>query len=131
MTMMSLGMFAFSIDTLSFHELQRRRTWRYATNARVGAVDAVQFVGKEADKVSLSGSAPTELMDGEASLATLIAMADDRQPYTLVDGTGTVHGAFVITGIDDRGTHFHPNGKPRMIDFGVDLLEVDWNRSAP
>lgn len=130
MTMMSLGMFAFSIDTLSFHELQRRRTWRYATNGRVGAVDAVQFVGKEADKVTLSGSAPTELMDGEESLATLIDMADDRQPYPLVDGTGAVHGAFVITAIDERKTHFHANGKPRMIDFGIDLIEVDWRPAA-
>ena len=31
--LMSLGQFIFQTDTLSFHEIQRQRTWTYAENA--------------------------------------------------------------------------------------------------
>jgi hypothetical protein len=125
MTMMSLGMFAFSLPTLAFQELQRRQSWRHAPSPRVGARDALQFVGPDNMAVSLSGSAPAELMDGMVSLDTLRDMASSGEAWSLVDGSGTVYGAFVITQIDERQTHFLPDGTPRMIDFGIDLLEVD------
>ena len=35
------------------------------------------------------------------------------------------NGAYVITGVDDRGTRFLPNGTPRQIDFAIDLLRID------
>jgi phage protein U len=125
MTMMSLGMFAFSLPTLAFQELQRRQSWRHARSARVGARDAVQFVGPDSATISLNGSAPAELMEGRASLDRLREMANGGEAWPLVDGAGTVYGAFVITAIDERQTHFLPDGTPRMIDFGIDLLEVD------
>lgn len=121
--MMSLGMFVFSLPTLAYQELQRKRGWRFAANQRVGAKDAIQFVGADLETISLSGAAPAELMQGRASLDTLVGMAKDGEAWPLVDGSGVVFGNFVITGIDERQTHFLPDGTPRMIDFGIDLLE--------
>lgn len=123
-TMMSLGMFVFSLPTLAYQELQRRSSWRHASNARVGAKDAVQFVGPGSDTIALSGSAPAELMDGRTSLDRLREMAKDGEAWPLVDGRGTVYGSFVIERIDERMTSFLPDGTPRIIDFGIDLLEV-------
>ncbi len=121
--MMSLGMFVFSLPTLAYQELQRKRGWRFASNQRVGAKDAIQFVGADLETISLSGSAPAELMQGRASLDTLIEMAKDGEAWPLVDGTGLVFGNFVITAIDERHSRFFPDGTPRLIDFGIDLLE--------
>jgi phage protein U len=125
MNLVSLGMFVFSLPTLAHDELQRRCDYRHARNARVGARDAVQFLGPGDDTVSLSGSAYAELSQGAASLDELRDMAATGEHWRLVDGSGRVFGSFVITGIDERQKHFFPDGTPRRIDFAIDLLLVD------
>lgn len=124
-TMMCLGMFVFEMGTLPYQELQRRTSWRFGRNERFGAKDAVQFVGPDLMRISLSGSVPLELAQGRPSLDKLREMARDGEAWPLVDGSGAVYGSFVITAIDDRGTHFLADGTPRLVDFGIDLLEVD------
>ena len=123
--LLSLGMFAFTLSTLAHDELQRRTSWRHASNPRIGARDALQFTGPGEDTVSISGTAVAELQDGRASLDQLRAMAATGNPWPLVDGLGTVFGQFVITALDERQKHFMPDGTPRRIDFGLDLLCVD------
>lgn len=123
--MMALGMYVFSLPTLAYQELQRRAEWRHARSARVGARDAAQFVGPGEETVSLAGQAVAELQDGRAEIDTIRDMAGTGKAWPLVDGTGRVHGAFVITGIDDRHRTFFPDGEPRQIDFAIDLLRVD------
>lgn len=122
---LSLGMFAFSVPTLAYDELQRRADWQHARAPRVGARDASQYVGPGDDKVSLNGTAFAELSDGEASLDELRTMADSGDAWPLVDGTGRVYGAFVIVGIDQRKKFFLPDGTARQIDFGIDLMLVE------
>jgi uncharacterized protein len=129
-TLMSLGMFAFSLPTLAHDELQRRTDWRHARNARVGARDAVQFVGPGEEQITLTGTAVAELQDGRASLDALRDMADQGDTWSLVDGRGRVFGAFVITAIDERHSLIGPDGTPLKIDFAIDLLRVDDGRPA-
>ncbi|HEX8583045.1 MAG TPA: phage tail protein [Allosphingosinicella sp.] len=123
--LMSLGMFLFSIPTLAHDELQRKMDWRHARTNRFGAADATQFVGPGDETVSVSGSAFAELSKGAASLDQLREMASNGEAWPLVDGTGQVFGAYVITAIDERRSYFFPDGTPRKIDFGIDLLAVD------
>jgi uncharacterized protein len=122
--LLSLGMFVFAIDTLAYDEFQRKRAWRFASNGRVGAKDAIQFTGADLETISLSGSAHIDLAQGRVSLDKLIEMASEGDDWPLVDGLGNVLGNFVITAIDERHRHFLPNGQPRQIDFGIDLLEA-------
>lgn len=130
MNMMALGMFVFSLPTLAYQEQQRKSGWRHARNGRVGAIDATQFLGRENDKISLSGAAYAELMAGRASLDQLRGMAAEGKAWPLVDGTGRVHGAFVITDIDEGLKEFFPDGTPRKIDFSIELLEVAQDTSV-
>ncbi len=123
--MMALGTFVFSLPTLAYQDLQRRSGWRHARSGRVGAIDAVQFTGRDNDTISLGGEAPAELMAGAVSLDQLRDMARDGAAWSLIDGTGRVYGAFVITGLDERQKHFFADGTPRLIEFGIELLEVD------
>ena len=125
MILMSLGMFPFHMPTLAHDELQRRTDWRHARNGRVGARDAVQFVGPGEETISLSGSAYAELSLGRASLDELREMANAGETWPLVDGGGLVFGTFVITGIDERHKFLLEDGTPRRIDFVLDLLRVD------
>ncbi|TCP99872.1 hypothetical protein C8J46_10210 [Sphingomonas sp. PP-F2F-A104-K0414] len=124
MNMMALGMFVFSLPTLAYQEMQRKSAWRHARSGRIGAIDATQFVGRENDTISLSGTAFAELMAGRASLDDLRDMAAKGEAWSLIDGTGRVYGAFVITGINEGMKEIFADGTPRKIDFTVDLLEI-------
>jgi uncharacterized protein len=121
----SLGLFAFSIDTIAFDELQRRASWRHSTSPRVGARDASQFVGIGEETISLPGTVYREIADGEVSIDALRDMAASGDPWALVDGSGRVYGAFVITTIDERRKTFIAGGVPLRIDFAIELLRVD------
>lgn len=128
--LVALGMFTFGISTLAFDELARRASWRHATSPRIGARDAVQFTGPGEETIAIPGSVYHEIADGDVSLDELRRMASTGDAWSLVDGMGYVYGAFVITGIDDRRKAFFPNGKPRQIDFSIDLLRVDQEPQA-
>lgn len=123
--LLALGLFAFSIDTLAFDEIARRADWRHVTSTRIGARDATQFTGPGVETISLPGSVYLEIADGRVSIDELRRMADTGDAWSLVDGRGYIYGSYVITGIDDCGKAFFPDGTPRQIDFAIDLLRVD------
>jgi phage protein U len=123
--LMSLGLFPFSLPTLAHDDLSRRTAWRHATAPRIGARDAVQYVGPGEETVSIGGTAHAELTDGRACLDQLRDMAATGQAWPLVDGAGTVFGAFVIQTLDEKHKALFPDGTPRAIEFSLELLRVD------
>ena len=123
--LMSLGLFPFSLPTLAHDDLSRRTAWRHATAPRIGARDATQFVGPGEESVSIGGTAHAELTDGRACLDQLREMGATGQAWPLVDGAGTVFGAFVIQTLDEKHKALFPDGTPRAIEFSLELLRVD------
>jgi phage protein U len=123
--LLAIGLFPFAIATIVHDDLQRRASWIHATSQRVGARDATQFVGVGAETLSIRGTAYAELSDGRASLDELRQMAGTGNAWSVVDGAGQVYGAFVIQGIDEGLKEFGPDGRPRKIEFSIDLLRVD------
>lgn len=122
---MSFGMFAFSIPTLLYDQLQIKTDYRYGRTGRVGARDATQFIGPGDQTISLSGSVYDEISDGVASLDKLHAMATLGEAQPLLCSNGRVYGNFVITGVDEQHRVFATDGTPIAIDFGIDFLRVD------
>lgn len=123
--MMALGTFVFSLPDLAYQQLQRSAAWRHASSERVGARAARQYLGPGEETIELSGLIAPELTGSPASLDTLREMAAEGRPLTLVDGTGVVHGAFVITGLQETRTLFFPDGAARKIEFSLSLMRVD------
>lgn len=123
--LLAIGLFPFAIATIVHDDLQRRASWTHATSSRIGARDATQFAGVGPETLSIRGTAYAELSDGRASLDELRAMADTGNAWSVVDGAGQVYGAFVIQGIDEGLKELGPDGRPRKIDFNIDLLRVD------
>lgn len=123
--LMALGMFVFSVPTLAFDDLSRKTSYRHASTPRIGARDATQYTGVGEETVSIGGSAFAELADGEASIAQLRAMAEPGAAWSLVDGTGTVWGSYVLLTVDEKRRAFWPDGTPRQIDFAIELLRVE------
>jgi len=124
--MMSLGQFVFSLSTLAYQELQRRTSWKHASTSRVGGRNARQFTGQGDDTITLTGwFAPDQGIGKLASLTELRTMADEGDAYALVDGTGTVYGAFVIEGLDEGQSLHQKDGTPRRVEFTLNLTRVD------
>lgn len=122
--MMSLGQFVFSLATGAYQQLQRATQYRQAATSRVGELAAVQFVGPGDDTITLDGLLLPGLSGKLDTLDTLRSMAAEGAAWVLVDGTGTVHGAFVITQISETQTLFFADGTPRRIAFTINLRHV-------
>ncbi|KVE64666.1 oxidoreductase [Burkholderia vietnamiensis] len=123
--MMALGLFVFSLSTLPYQELKRRRGWRFASNNRVGRKPARQYVGEDDETISLSGVLLPELTGGDMSLAVIEAMAGQHTAWPLIEGTGHIYGMFTIDNIDTTRTLFFDNGTARRIEFSIALTRND------
>ena len=128
--LMALGMFVFGLPTLAYQDLQRQTTWRHPSNSRVGSRPARQFVGPGDDTITLSGVLVPELMGRASSLDELRAMADTGAAWALASGAGEIMGAFVIESINTTGTVMMDDGRPRRIEFQLQLARVDDQRSG-
>ncbi|MDE1528188.1 phage tail protein [Pseudomonas carnis] len=126
--MLSLGMFVFSLSTLAYQELQRQTNWRHATNSRVGAPPALQFVGRGDDTITLPGIILPELAGSVLSLDALRLMANTGKAWPMVEGTGRIYGLWVIESLSETKTVFFRDGTPRRIEFTLTLKRTDDDR---
>lgn len=124
---MSLGLFAFSNDDLSYAQLQRRTSWRHPTNDRVGARAAGQYAGPGDDIVTMSGVLAPGVIGRAGALDDLRELADQGEAWPLVDGAGYVYGVFVITDLDETQRAIFADGVPRVSDFTLTLKRMDDN----
>jgi uncharacterized protein len=123
--MLALGLFVFELRTLPYQEMQRSMSWRHAEQSRVGERPALQFTGPDADTITLTGTLHSELTGGRLSLDMLETMADQGEPLPLVEGSGWIHGMFVVESLQTTRTLFFQDGAARRIDFNIGLKRAD------
>lgn len=123
--LMALGQFVFALPTLAYHELARSTEWRHPGNSRVGAREALQFIGPGEDTITLTGTLVPEIAGTLDSLQQIRDMADAGDAYALVDGTGRVMGAWVITSLAETGSAFVDGGPARKTDFSISLKHAE------
>ena len=123
--MMALGLYVFMLSTVPYQSLQVQRNWRHATNSRIGKRPAAQFLGPDSDSLTLSGVLLPELTGGRLSLLALEQMAELGRAWSLVEGTGTIYGMFVIESLSQTRTEFFSDGTARRIEFTLTLRRVD------
>lgn len=126
--MLTLGLFVFQLDTLPYQEFQRQISWRHTSTSRVGTTPASQFLGRDADKITLSGTLLPEVTGGTVSLGLLEAMADQGLAWPLIEGTGMLYGLFVVEGLNTTRSVFFKDGAARKIEFQLTLKRVDESR---
>lgn len=124
LSMLSLGMFQFGIETLAYQEFVRLSEYRHAATERLGARPAFQFLGPGAETVSLPGVLIPELTGTTTTLNELREMAEPGDAYPMVASDGRVMGQFIIQKVDERQSIFLPGGVPRRVEFAIDLMRV-------
>lgn len=126
---LSLGQFVFSVDTLTFNELQRSRSWSFANNDIAQGRPQYQFTGTGEEAISIPFLIYQEHGFGNRqSVDDLAEMADTGAGYVLIDGSGYIYGVFAIDSIDDNRSFLTINGVPRKVDGTLKLTRVDDNR---
>lgn len=126
---LSLGQFIFSVDTLTFNELQRSRSWSFANNDIAQGRPQYQFTGTGEETISIPFLIYQEHGFGNRqSVDDLAEMADTGAGYVLIDGSGYIYGVFAIDSIDDNRSFLTINGVPRKVDGTLKLTRVDDNR---
>ena len=123
--MLAIGMFVFSLSTLVYQELQRQTDWRHASNNRVGAAPARQFVGRGDDAITLPGLLFPELAGTPFSLEALRLMANTGKAWPMIEGSGRIYGLWVIESLSETKTVFFRDGTPRRIEFTLSLKRID------
>jgi phage protein U len=126
--MLALGMFVFSLSTAAYQELQRQTEWRHASNNRIGAPPARQFVGRGDDAITLPGIILPELAGTALSLDALRLMANTGKAWPMVEGSGRIYGLWIIESLSETKTIFFRDGTPRRIEFTLSLKRIDDDR---
>lgn len=119
--MMTLGGFQFGISTAAYQELTRTTEYRWPSQDRFLQDPALQFVGPGADTITLQGVVFPEWNGGTGQLDALRALAAGGTPLTLIGGTGTVMGDWVVERVEEKGTVFAAQGVARKQEFTLGL----------
>lgn len=127
--LLALGQFVFNVDTLTYSEIQRSRSWSYASNSIAQGRDQHQFTGAGEDTVTI----PFLIYQSHGfgtrqSIDDLSEMADSGSGYVLIDGSGYLYGVFAITSIDETRSYITNRGVARKIDGTMKLIRVDDDR---
>lgn len=123
--LMVLGLFVFERRTLPYQSMIFTKDYRWASSARIGKPKAWQYLGEGETSFSLSGLLYPELTGGRLSLKAVELMANEGRAWPLIDGTGIIHGMFVIEKVTHTHSDFYSDGTARKIEFTLSLKRVD------
>lgn len=121
LVMMALGLFRFGVNRAAYQTWTRSAAYRWETLARAGRAPALQYLGPDAEEVSLEGVIFPHFKGGLRQVELMRAAAGLGQPFMLVDGLGWVWDRWVITSVTEKKSVFLADGAPRQIDFSMSL----------
>ncbi|MGR3199467.1 MAG: phage tail protein [Paracoccus sp. (in: a-proteobacteria)] len=121
LVMMALGAFRFGVNRASYQIFTRKAGWRWEQIDRAGRAPALQYLGPDADEITLEGVIYPHFRGGLRQVELMRAVAGTGQPMILVDGLGWVWERWAITGIEETRSVFMADGAPRKIEFSIDL----------
>lgn len=125
MQMMSLGTFVFATDTVTYQAISRKRDWNFTEKGRFAAREAIQFTSIGADTIILSGVIYTGKFGHLSAIEDLAKLADSGEQHPLIDSSGVKIGEFIIKSLGDDGSYLLDNGKPRKVDFTIEIKRVE------
>lgn len=121
--MLALGDYRFGINTAAHKTLQRSSQYRWKGQERTGRKPALQYLGPDADRISLDGEILPHFRGGLGQIHAMREQAGKGQPLILTDSDGSVWGKWCILSIEETWSDLTQEGKPRRIGFSLSLQE--------
>jgi phage protein U len=119
--MMGLGPFRFEIGTAAYQTLERSDEYRWVAQDRIGRQPAMQNLGPGLTTFNLSGIIYPHFRGGLGQLDRMREVAGRGTPQMMASGLGRIFGLFVILTVDETQTIFFDNGKPRKVEFALEI----------
>lgn len=121
LVMMGLGLFRFGVNSAAYQTLTREAGFRWEKVDRVGRAPAMQYLGPDAQTMTLEGVIYPHFKGGLRQVELMTAMAGLGQPMMLVDGMGWIWKRWCVVSVTEKKTYFMRDGAPRRIDFTMEL----------
>lgn len=119
---MALGEFVFGLASgFPYERLARKTTGGWVDLDIISSKPMSHNTGQALESLRLSGKA--QLAAGMAKLDELRALADARQPYTLVDGLGRVWGRWRIDTVSEEQERVIDDGTATLLSWTLELQE--------
>jgi phage protein U len=125
----SLGQLVFKVSNkkvLTFSDLSRTNSMRWAKHDIIGGKPVHEFVGYESSKVSLSIRFDNSPIFGgvppKKGLNRLKRMMENKMYKTLIIG-GEYMGRYVLESVDEERVHHAPNGVCLVATAKINLVE--------
>lgn len=122
LVMMALGAFRFGIGQANYQNFTHEAAFRWEKVDRVGRAPALQYLGPDAETITLEGVIYPHYRGGLRQVDLMRTQARLGQPLILVDGLGFVWKRWVIAQVSEKRSVLWANGAPRRIDFTVQLM---------
>lgn len=119
--MLALGAFRFGISQSGYQSLSSTAAYRWEKLERLGRAPALQFMGKDAEEITLEGVIYPHFKGGLRQMELMRLLAGTGLPQMLVDGSGFVFQRWCITSVEERKSVFLSDGAPRKIEFTISL----------
>jgi len=125
---MALGPFRFSLPNIPIVELSQTTTPRFASHAVGKRVPVKQFLGPDADLITLSATIYPNVLSpaGPSQLAAMRQVARAGTPMAFLSRSGPYLGMFVIEHVGRADTHFMLDGSPEKITVDIEICEWGW-----
>jgi phage protein U len=120
-TLMILGPFRFSVQTAAPDEITRSSSWDWQAVDRIGLAPALQYTGPQNETMTLTGRLVPGFSGGVEQISRMRELAGIGIALPLVDGTGRVHGLWVIEQLEETGKNHFKDGYPKLISFSLTL----------
>jgi phage protein U len=127
---MMLGSFKFCVSNAAYQDFSRQTEYNWASQNRIGADDALQYLGPGNDSITLTGVVypfhgwPLKNA-GFKQINKLRELAAKGAPQSLTTGMGEYRGKWVILSVDEKVNVHGPQGAPLRQEFTVKLRKYE------
>lgn len=128
LVMMALGAFRFGVNGADYQSFSRTAGYRWAKLDRLGRAPALQYLGPDAEEITLEGVIYPHFKGGLRQMELMRLLARTGVPMILVDGLGFVWQRWCIVDVTERRSFLMADGSPRKIEFSVLLQSYGGDR---
>jgi uncharacterized protein len=121
LVMMALGSFRFGVNQANYQTFSRSASYRWQKQDRIGRAPAMQFLGPDAEEITLEGVIYPHFKGGLRQVELMRLIARAGVPLILVDGLGFFWQRWCIVDVSERRSVLMADGAPRKIEFTVRL----------